>query len=115
MRALLLGFTLAVLMAAPAMACGRVGKDGGFQGPPLAAAIDNLLPEAGLSPADMEKVRALRAQIKDAVAAGQERAAREAETQAMRILGYERAFTRCRSFSWRKIEISVKRPSGPAT
>ena len=48
-----------------------------------------------------------------AAAAGQEREAREAELQAMRVLGYERAFTRCRSFSWRKIEISVKRPSGP--
>jgi hypothetical protein len=115
MRALLLGIALTALAVAPAMACGPVGKDGGFQGPPLAAAIDNLLPEAKVSPADMEKVRALRAQIKDAVAAGQERAAREAETQAMHILGYERAFTRCRSFSWRKIEVSVKRPSGPTT
>jgi hypothetical protein len=115
MRAVLFGIALAALMAAPAIACGPVGKDGGFQGPALAAAIDNLLPEAKLSAADMEKVRTLRAQIKDAVAAGQERAAREAEVQAMRVLGYERAFTRCRSFSWRKIEISVKRPSGPAT
>jgi hypothetical protein len=115
MRALLLGIAFAALMAAPAMGCGPVGKDGGFQGPPLAAAIDNLLPEAKLSPADIEKVRTLRAQIKDAVAAGQEREAREAELQAMRVLGYERAFTRCRSFSWRKIEISVKRPSGPMT
>jgi len=113
MRALVLGVVLTALAAAPAMACGPVAKDGGFQGPPLAAAIDNLLPEAKLAPADMEKVRALRAQIKDAVAAGQERAAREAEAQAMRVLGYERAFTRCRSFSWRKIE--AKRPSGPAT
>jgi hypothetical protein len=104
MRALLLGIALAALIAAPAMACGSIGK-GGAALPPPAAAIDRLLPDAKLSTADMEKVTALRAQITDAVAAGQETAAREAETQAMQILGYQKAFTRCGpgSFMWRKI------------
>jgi hypothetical protein len=48
----------------------------------------------------------LRAQIKDALAAGERRAAYEAENQAMSILGYERIVTRCGpgSSSWRKID-----------
>jgi hypothetical protein len=105
MRALLLGLALSVLIAAPAGACGPIGK-GGATLPPPAAAIDRLLPEAKLSAADMEKVSALRAQIDDAVAAAQADAARAAETQAMRILGYRKAFSRCGagSFMWQRIE-----------
>jgi hypothetical protein len=104
MRALLLGIALTAFVAAPAVACGPIGK-GGTAFPPPAAAIDRLLPDANLSAADMEKVTALRARITDAVAAGQETVAREAETQAMQILGYQKAFTRCGpgSFMWRKI------------
>jgi hypothetical protein len=105
MRALLLGVALAVVVAAPAMACGPIGK-GGAAFPPPATAIDRLLPEAKLSAADMEKVSALRAQIDDAMAVGQEKEAREAETKAMQILGYRKAFSRCGagSFMWQKIE-----------
>ena len=59
-----------------------------------------------LSRADLDKVMTLRAQIKDALAAGQRRAAYEAETQAMSILGYKRIATRCGpgESSWRKID-----------
>jgi hypothetical protein len=105
MRAFLLGLALTVFVAAPAMACGPVGK-GGAVFPPPASAIDRLLPESSLSAADKDKVTALRARIDDAVAAGQEKAARDAETQAMQILGYRKAFTRCGpgSFMWQKIE-----------
>jgi hypothetical protein len=101
-RAFLLGLAL-TFVAAPAMACGPIGKGAAL--PPPTAAIDRLLPEAKLSAADMEKVTALRARIEDAVAAGQQKTAREAETQAMQILGYQKALTRCGpgSFMWRKI------------
>ena len=66
MRALLFGLALIGLAiglaSAPAMACGP--------GPNIAAQIDVLLPKAQLAAADIDKVRALRAEIAEFVAAG---------------------------------------------
>ncbi|HKA82084.1 MAG TPA: hypothetical protein VKD43_18730 [Xanthobacteraceae bacterium] len=103
MRALVLGITLSALIAAPAMACGPTATDKAPI-PPLAAVLDDLLPEAQLSPADLEQVKALRAQIRKLAAAGKETAAREAEEQAMSILGYGKAWLRCGpgTFMWMK-------------
>ena len=103
MRALVLGITLAALIVAPAMACGPAGADKPLI-PPLAAVLDDLLPEAQLSPADLEQVKALRTQIGKLAAAGKETAAREAEEQAMSILGYSKAWLRCGpgTFIWMK-------------
>jgi hypothetical protein len=102
MRKLLLGIALSALVAAPALACGA-GSDmrsGGPHIPPLAAAIDDLLPQA-----DLDKVTALRAKIKQAAAAGKEEAAREAEAQAMAIMGYKKAWLACGpgTFIWMKL------------
>jgi hypothetical protein len=107
MRKLLLGIALSALLAAPALACGA-GSDmrsGGPHIPPLAAAIDDLLPQADLSATDLDKVKVLRAKIKEAAAAGKEEAAREAEAQAMAIMGYKKAWLACGpgTFIWMKL------------
>jgi len=106
MRKLLLGTALSALLAAHALACG-VGGDtrGGLHIPPLAVAIDDLLPQADLSATDLDKVKGLRAKIKEAAAAGKEEAAREAEAQAMAILGYKKAWLACGpgTFIWLKM------------
>jgi hypothetical protein len=106
MRELLLGIVLSALVAAPALACGAGGDTrGGPHIPPLAAAIDDILPKADLSKADLDKVTALRAKIKQAAVAGKEEAAREAEAQAMAILGYKKAWLACGpgTFIWLKM------------
>jgi hypothetical protein len=108
MRALVLGVALSALIAAPAVACGSADKGKADKGnghvPPLAAVMDKLLPGTDLSPADLAKVTALRAQIRNLAAGGKEEAAREAEEQAMKILGYVKGWLRCGSgtFTWIK-------------
>jgi hypothetical protein len=94
MRALVLATVLSAFIAAPALACGPA-NGGRFQIPPVAADIDELLPKAELPKAEIEKVKALRAQIAKLMAAGKEQLAREAEEQAMRILGYTKVYLRC--------------------
>jgi hypothetical protein len=69
MRALVLGAALSALVVVPAVACGPTDKDGPHI-PPLAAGIDDLLAQAKLPAADLEKVTALRAQIMKLAAAG---------------------------------------------
>ena len=104
MHKLLLGIALSVLVEAPALACSsNPGSDP--QIPPLAAAIDGLLPEAGLSGPDLEKAKAFRAEITAAAAAGKEEAAREAEERAMQILGYKKMWLACGpgTFLWMKM------------
>jgi hypothetical protein len=103
MRSLPAGIALAALVTAPALACGPQAK-GAALIPPVAAALDKLLPKADLPEADLEKVKALRVQIKDAMTAGNEKAARAAEEQAMKILGYTKSWLRCGpgTFSWMK-------------
>jgi hypothetical protein len=111
MRRFILGFALCAFAAAPAMACGPDGKDGV---PPLAAAIDRLLPKAELAGADREQVVALREQIRQLMAAGRERAAREPEEQAMRILGYKKAWLRCGPGTFRWMEAKPRTTSRAA-
>ena len=103
MRTLVFGLVLSALIAAPALACG-LGVKGGSSGPPIAAALDERLPKAELPAADLEKVRGLRAEIATLIASNDLREARHAEEQAMAILGYRKALTRCGpgSFLWAK-------------
>ncbi len=109
MRALVLAVALSALIAGPAVACGSADKGnvdkGKAHAPPLAAVMDKLLPGAELSVADLAKVTALRAEIMKLAAAGKEEAAREAEEQAMKILGYTKGWLRCGSgtFTWIKL------------
>jgi hypothetical protein len=104
MRALILAIALVAFIAAPAAACGPAGKDAPHL-PPLAAGIDGLLAEAKLPAAEFRKVTALRTEIGKLAAAGNEQAAREAEEQAMSILGYGKVWLRCGSgtFVWMKL------------
>ncbi len=116
MRALVLAIALSALIAGPAAACGSAdnGKahrppltadKGKPPGPPLAAVMDKLLPTAELSAVDLAKVTALRAEIRKLAAAGKEEAAREAEEQAMKILGYAKGWLKCGpgTFTWIKL------------
>src|SRR5262249_32666746 len=91
MRALVLATTLFAFIAAPALACGA-GNGGRVQIPRIAASIDELLPQSELPSSEIDKVKALRAQIAKLMAVGKERSAREAEEQAMRILGYTKLY-----------------------
>ena len=103
MRALVLGVALSALVVVPALACGAASKDG-LPIPKLAARIDDLLPEAKLPAADLETVTALRTLIRALAAAGREEAAREAEEQAMAVLGYRKTWLKCGpgTFVWSK-------------
>lgn len=105
MRALALGIALSAQLTAAALACGPPGS---ARAPisQLAAAIDDLLPRASLAATDREKVVTLRKQIGQLAAAGDEAAARKVEEQAMRILGYRKAWLRCGpgTFLWAKLD-----------
>ena len=72
--------------------------------PAIASALDDLLPKAELPAADLEKVRALRAEIARLVAAKKMTEAREVEKDAMAMLGYRKALLRCGpgTFLWAK-------------
>jgi hypothetical protein len=96
-RVLMITVTLLRLMVSPVLACNPV--------PPLAAALDALLPRAALSEADLAKVKDLRAQIKTLVATGKTREARETEEQAMLLLGYKKDWLKCGegTFQWTKL------------
>ena len=91
----------AAIIATPASACGPR---------PLAAAFDQLLPEAKLPAEQIEKAKALRVRIATAMTAGDEKAARDAEEEAMEMLGYRKAWLRCGpgSFTWMKISDRTK-------
>jgi len=103
MRALALAIVLASLVVAPVSACGARNAEGP-RIPPLAAALDDLLPQVPLAPAEREAVTALRAQVGELAANGQEGAAREVEEQAMRILGFSKLWLACGpgTFVWAK-------------
>jgi hypothetical protein len=96
MRTLLLAIALSAFVATPVLACGPVA---------LAGPLDALLPDAKLTADDLAKVNALRTQIRDLAAAGNQVMARKAEEQAMEILGYRKLPQRCGpgSFSWTKV------------
>jgi len=109
MTAMVAGVALIAVVAAPALACGPA-TDGRVQIPPPAAALDELLPEAKLSPEQIEKAKALRVRITTAMTAGDEKTAREAEEEAMEILGYRKAWLRCGpgTFAWMKVPERAK-------
>jgi hypothetical protein len=113
MRPFMIGAVLAALLVTPALACGPAsqGKPASQAKPhipPLAAVLDELLPNANLSEADSKTVRALRAQIKKLAAARKEQEARKVEEQAMEVLGYRKAWLRCGpgTFMWMKKKAS---------
>jgi hypothetical protein len=97
MRALMLGVALSALVSASAAACSI---------PALGAGIDNMLKAAALAPADLEKVRELSTQMQALAANGDQRGARDAEEQAMKLFGYRKAWLRCGpgTFAWQKIQ-----------
>ena len=70
--------------------------------PALAAGIDELLPTAQLSEADMTKVTELRQMIQVLSTGGKAVAARDVEEIAMNVLGYQKIWLRCGlgTFDW---------------
>ena len=90
------------LLAAPALACPHI--------PPLGTAIDGLLKQTRLTEADRKKIEDLRKQTTDLAAAGNEQNARKAEEEAMRLLGFEKAWLKCGpgTFMWKKIETEAQ-------
>jgi hypothetical protein len=97
MRILTIAVTLLGLMVIPGLACDHI--------PPLAVALDKLLPQSTLSETDLAKIKELQAQIKTLAATGKIKEARETETQAMRILGYKKVWLKCGpgTFQWVKL------------
>jgi len=79
MRTLTIAVALLGLTGFPALACDRI--------PPLAVALDELLPQATLPETNLAKIKDLRAQIKTLAATGKLRKARAAEEQAVLLLG----------------------------
>jgi hypothetical protein len=106
MRALVVGLVLSGLLAAPALACGSAVK-GSAHIPPVAVAVelDELLPKAQLSEADLAKIKDLRAQITTLAAARKIVQARAVEEDAMRMLGYRKGLMRCGpgTYVWMKL------------
>src|SRR5205814_2009069 len=100
MRAALLGIVLAVFTASPAFAC----EPGKPNIPPLAVALDALLPEAKLADSELTKIKNMRAQMKRLAGRRKEKDARKIEEEAMKILGYDRAWLACGpgTFMWMK-------------
>ncbi len=96
MRALLLAIALCTQLTAAAVACRLV--------PPLAAALDELLPRVSLSASHRETVVALRERIRQLDAGGDKEGARQVEEQAMNLLGYRKVWLRCGpgTFAWAK-------------
>ena len=70
--------------------------------PALAAGIDQLLPTAHLSQADMSEVTELRQTIQLLATNGKLDAARAIEEIAMNLLGYQKVWLRCGvgTFQW---------------
>lgn len=80
---------------APAKGCGPAI-------PRLAAALDEMLPAARLSAADLDKVTVLRDLIQELAKNGKEGSARDVEEVAMGVLGYQKMWLRCGigTFNW---------------
>jgi len=72
--------------------------------PALGSAIDQLLPTAQLSNADMSKITELRQLIQVLATDGKVAAARDVEEDAMNRLGYQKVWLRCGlgTFEWQK-------------
>ncbi len=98
MRTLTIAVALLGLTGIPVLACDRI--------PPLAVTLDELLPQATLPETDLAKIKDLRAQIKTLAATRKLHKAREAEEQAMLMLGYKKAWLKCGegTFMWSKLK-----------
>jgi hypothetical protein len=72
--------------------------------PALAAGIDELLPTAQLSEADLTRVTAMRESIQELSVIGKEAEARDIEQTAMSLLGYQKIWLHCGfgTFTWIK-------------
>jgi hypothetical protein len=72
--------------------------------PHLAAAIDEELPAAQLSAANLTKITVLRDLIRELSVNGKEGSARDVEEVAMSLLGYKKLWLRCGvgTFNWIK-------------
>jgi hypothetical protein len=105
MRAFLFGLVVSGLIAAPALACGPAVKGGAAPAPAIVAELDDHLANAKVPEADLAKVRDLRARIATLVAEKKIDQASDAQEEAMRILGYRKAFLRCGpgSYAWMKV------------
>jgi hypothetical protein len=78
--------------------------------PALAAGIDELLPKAQLSEADMKQVVEIRQTIQLLATDGKVPAARDAEEIAMNILGYQKVWLRCGqgTFDWEPLPVPTQ-------
>jgi hypothetical protein len=78
--------------------------------PALAAGIDQLLPTAKLSEADMSTVTELRQTIQLLATDGKVPAARDTEEIAMNILGYQKVWLRCGqgTFDWEPLPVPTQ-------
>jgi hypothetical protein len=106
MRPLFVAIMLSALLTAPALACGpSTNGTRAQQIPPLAALLDDLLPNAKLADAEMENLKALRAKIAKLAAGHKMQEARAVEEQAMKIIGYRKVWLRCGpgTFLWMKL------------
>jgi hypothetical protein len=97
MRTLMLAAVSVILTQAPALACTPI--------PPLAIPLDRVLERATLPAAELARVVELRREIAGLADAGKLEQAREIEEQAMRILGYRKAWLKCGegTFTWIKL------------
>jgi hypothetical protein len=98
MRTAIIAVFLSSLFAAPIFACGMDNA----REMPTVATIDRNLSGANLSSAERTKVGQVRERMAGFIAAGDIGQARDAEAEAMRILGLERVWLRCGkgSFVW---------------
>jgi hypothetical protein len=94
--------TIGPLFAQAKAPAAAPGKGCGTLIPPLAAALDELLPTAQLSAVDLNKVTMLRELIRELSANGKEASARDVEEVAMKLLGYQKLWLRCGfgTFNW---------------
>jgi len=104
MRTVVTGIALLCLIGAPALACPKI--------PAVGSAIDGLLKQTELRDADQRKVEDLEEQIKTLTAAGKEQDARQAEEEAMRVLGFTKKWLKCGAgtFMWMKTEAKTAEP-----
>ena len=76
--------------------------------PQLGTGIDQLLPNASLSDADLAKITSMRQTIQELSADGKEAAARDTEEVAMNLLGYRKVWQSCGiGFDWVRQDTSA--------
>lgn len=78
--------------------------------PPIAVMLDELMRTARFSEAkvDVRRIKALRSKIDKALIADSFERARVYEEEAMRLLGYRKAWLACNSFLWMDPDLARK-------